>query len=159
MPESIVTADMRQMIGREVDEGVAEVTTTSCRLFARAVGHSDPIFYDDAAARARGYRGIVAPPGYLGTSVDHPGPRSMIAVPTPIAELRIPYKRILDGGTAYEYMEPVVAGDIITSRSKITRYEERLGSIGPMLITYHETAYTRQDGTLVAKMYGNVIHY
>lgn len=159
MPDSIVTADMQQMIGREVDEGVAEVTTTSCRLFARAVGHTDPIFYDEAAARARGYRGIVAPPGYLGTPVAHPGPRSMIAVPVPIAELRIPYKRILDGGTAYEYFEPVVAGDTITSRSKITRYEERLGSIGPMLITYHETAYTRQDGALVAKMYGNVIHY
>ncbi|MSQ30672.1 MAG: MaoC family dehydratase [Dehalococcoidia bacterium] len=159
MPDSIVTADMQQMIGREVDEGVAEVTTTSCRLFARAVGHTDPIFYDEAAARARGYRGIVAPPGYLGTPVVHPGPRSMITVPVPIAELRIPYKRILDGGTAYEYFEPVVAGDTITSRSKITRYEERLGSIGPMLITYHETAYTRQDGALVAKMYGNVIHY
>lgn len=159
MPDTVVTAEMQAMIGREVDEGVAEVTTTSCRLFARAVGHTDPIFYDDAVARARGYRGIVAPPGYLGTPVNHRGPGAMVAVPTPIAELPIPYKRILDGGTSYEYLEPVVAGDVVTSRSRITRFEERLGSIGPMLITYHETSYTRQDGTLVAKMYGNVIHY
>lgn len=159
MSDSIVTAEMRAMLGREVDEGIAEVTTTGCRAFARAVGHSDPIFLDADAARARGYRDLVAPPGYLGTPVNHRGPGSMVAIPRPVAEMRIPYKRILDGGTSHEYFEPVVAGDVVTSRSKITRFEERQGSIGPMLITYHETAYTRQDGTLVAKMYGNVIHY
>ncbi len=159
MPDSIITAEMQSLVGHEVDEGVAEVTTTSCRLFARAVGHTDPIFFDDAVARARGYRGVVAPPGYLGTPVGDPGVRSKIPVPTSIAGLRLPYRRTLDGGTAYEYLEPVVAGDVIASRSKITRYEERVGSIGPMLITYHETSYTRQDGTLVARMYGHIIHY
>lgn len=159
MPDSIVTAEMQQLIGREVGDGVAEVTTTGCRLFAGAVGHTDPIFYDHSAARARGYRGIVAPPGYLGTRVDRPDPRPVASMPAPIADLRIPYRRLLNGGNAYEYFEPVVAGDVIASRSKITRFEERVGSIGPMLITYHETAYTRQDATLVAKMYGHVIHY
>jgi len=159
MSDSIVTAAMQQMIDHEVDEGVSEVTTTGCRLFARAVGHTDPIFFDETAARARGYRALVAPPGYLGTPVTHRGPGTMINVPTPVAELRIPYKRVLAGGTSYEYLQPVVAGDVVTSRSKIVRFEERLGSIGPMLITYYETAYTRQDGVLVAKMYGNVIHY
>ncbi|MEI6136851.1 MAG: MaoC family dehydratase N-terminal domain-containing protein [Chloroflexota bacterium] len=159
MPDSIVTADMQAMIGREVDEGLSEVTTTGCRLFARAVGHTDPIFYDDAAARGRGYRGIVAPPGYLGTSVDHPERPSSGTIPTPITEMHIPYRRILDAGTSYEYLQPVVAGDVIASRSQITRYEERIGSIGPMLITYHQTSYTRQDGTMVARMFGHVIHY
>ena len=159
MPDSIVSAEMRDLIGREVDEGVAEVTTSGCRLFARAVGHTDPIFYDEAAAQARGYRALVAPPGYLGTPVNTQTRGGMVPVPAPIAQLHIPYKRQLDGGTAYEYLEPVVAGDVVTSRSKITRFEERLGSIGPMLITYHETTYTRQDGTVIAKMYGNVIHY
>ena len=159
MPDSIVTAAMQALIGHEVDEGIAEVTTTSCRLFARAVGHTDPIFYDEAVARARGYRALVAPPGYLGTPVDRPEVRMKIPVPTSVASLQLPYKRTLDGGVSYEYLEPVVAGDVIASSSKITRYEERVGSIGPMLITYHETSYTRQDGTLVAKMYGHLIHY
>ncbi len=159
MPDSIVTADMQAMVGREVDEGLAEVTTTGCRLFARAVGHTDPIFYDDAMARARGYRGLVAAPGYLGTPVYYPERRSSGTIPTPIVDLQIPYRRILDAGTSSEYLQPVVAGDVIASRSQITRYEERIGSIGPMLITYHQTAYSRQDGTLVARMFGHVIHY
>ncbi len=101
----------------------------------------------------------MAPPGYLGTPVTLPAPRPTGTIPTPVAELRIPYRRILDGGTTYEYVEPVVAGDVIASRSQITRYEERVGSIGPMLIIYHQTAYTRQDGTLVARMFGHVIQY
>ena len=68
-------------------------------------------------------------------------------------------RRVLDGGTEYEYFETVTAGDVLASRSKITRFDERVGSIGPMIITYHETAYRRQDGVLVAKMYGHLIHY
>ena len=73
--------------------------------------------------------------------------------------MKIPYKRILNGGTTYEYFEPICAGDVITSRGKVTEYQERTGSIGPMLIVYRETTYTREDGAVVAKMYGNIIHY
>jgi hypothetical protein len=31
--------------------------------------------------------------------------------------------------------------------------------MGPMLITYRETEFKRQDGTVVAKMFGNLIQY
>ena len=154
MADSVITDEMRRMIGVETGETVAEVTTTGCRLFARATGYTDLIFYDEAVAKQRGYRAIVAPPGYLGTPVYRPhegGART--------GEPRIPYRRVLNGGTAYEYFEPVVAGDVVTARGKITNYQERQGSIGPMLITYRETTFTRQDGTVVAKMYGNLIHY
>ena len=139
MPESVITDAMRAMLDREVDEGIAEVTTTSCRFFARAVGHTDPIFYDEAAARARGFRSIVAPPGHLGTPIGGPTTREQIAVPAPIARLHYPYRRVLDGGTEYEYFETVTAGDVLASRSKITRFDERVGSIGPMIIDRKST--------------------
>ena len=51
------------------------------------------------------------------------------------------------------------AGDTITARSRITGFDEREGSLGPMLITTRETTYTNQDGKVVAKMYGTVIQY
>ena len=154
MADFAVTDELRRTIGVETGESVAEGTTTGCRLFARATGHTDLIFYDEVVAKQRGYRSIVAPPGYLGTPIYRPGddkPRG--------SEPRIPYKRMLNGGTAYEYFEPVVAGDVITARGKVTKYQERQGSIGPMLITYRETTFFRQDGTVVAKMYGNLINY
>jgi acyl dehydratase len=159
MAESVVTDEMRAQIGVDGPETVLEVTTTDCRLFARAVGHTDPIFYDEQAAKDRGYRHIVAPPGYLGTSVYRPGGARDEGDGPMRGGLKIPYKRILNGGTTYEYFEPICAGDVIRSRGHISEIQERTGSIGPMLIIYRETTFTRDDGTVVAKMYGNIIHY
>ena len=156
---SVVTEEMRAQLGVEGGATVHEVTSTGCRLFARAVGHTDLIFYDAEVARERGYRDVVAPPGYLGTPVYRPSDRAERGDGPPGGNLGIPYKRILNGGTTYEYMASICAGDVISSRGKVTEYQERAGSIGPMLIVYRETTYTRQDGTVVAKMYGNIIHY
>jgi hypothetical protein len=157
MADSVVTDEMRALLNVDGPPTTLEVTTTGCRLFARAVGHTDPIFYDEATARERGYRHIVAPPGYVGTPLYRPNEGG--GPPGPASRMNIPYKRVLNGGTTYEYFEPVCAGDVITSRSRVTEFQEREGSIGPMLITYSETTYSRQDGAVVAKMYGNVINY
>jgi hypothetical protein len=54
---------------------------------------------------------------------------------------------------------PIVAGDVITSSSQITDFQEREGSIGPMLITYRQTTFKNQDGVVVALMRGNLIQY
>lgn len=165
MAESVVTDEMKALIGVERTGGTAEVTTTGIRMFARAVGHTDPIFYDEAAAKTQGYRGLVAPPGYLGTAIGRPPARGTEAgggeagVPPGMGGPPIPYKRVLNGGTRYEYMEPIIAGDVITSTSRLTEYREREGSMGPMLITYRETTYTNQHGVAVARETGNIIQY
>ncbi len=156
MAESMITDDMRALIGVDGPETVSEVTSTGCRLFARAVGHTDLIFYDRDAARGRGYRDIVAPPGFLGTPVFRPGEKAEMGG-QPLVKTR--FRRILNGGTTFEYFEPLCAGDVVRSHSKVTEYQERQGSIGPMLITFRETSYVRSDGMLVAKMYGSLINY
>ena len=163
-PDSVITDEMRAAIGVEGPPAVMEVEKTNCRMYARSVGHTDPIFYDEAAAKARGYRGIVAPPGFLGTPIFRPGGS---AVPGELGgrTFSVPYKRILNGGTDYEYFpdapdgDVICAGDTITARSKISGFEEATGSLGPMLITTRETAYTNQHGKVVAKMYGTLIQY
>jgi hypothetical protein len=141
-----------------------EVEKTNCRMFARSVGHTDAIFYDEAAAKARGYRSIVAPPGFLGTPIFRPGGGGE-GGPTQTRGYSIPYKRVLNGGTDYEYFpdapdgDSICAGDTITARNKIAGFEETTGSLGPMLITKRETTYTNQHGKVVAKMYGTTIQY
>jgi acyl dehydratase len=156
--ESVITDAMRAAIDVDGPPSVSEVTTSGIRLFARAVGHTDLVFYDEHVAHERGYRGLLAPPGYLGTPIYRPGRREQ-AADAGGPQFETPYKRILNGGTTYEYLEPIVAGDMITSRSHITEFRERDGSMGPMLITYRETVFTREDGTVVAKMRGNIINY
>jgi acyl dehydratase len=127
-------------------------------MFARAVGHTDLIFYDEEYARSKGFRSIVAPPGFLGTPVYKPGAARAVGE-VGGRRFSIPYKRVLNGGTEYEYFDVVCAGDVLTARTKITGFTERVGSIGPMLITTRETTYTNQDGKVVAKMYGTTIQY
>ncbi len=156
--KSLVTDEMRQAIGNQSKPTTIEVDKTGCRMFARAVGHTDMIFYDEEYAKSKGYRSIVAPPGFLGTPVYKPG---SARAPGEMAGrgISIPYKRVLNGGTEYEYFDTICAGDVLTARGKITAFNERSGSLGPMLITNRETSFTNQDGKLVAKMYGTTIQY
>ncbi len=160
--KSIITDEMRAAIDKESPPAVMEVEKTNCRMFARSVGHTDPIFYDEAAAKARGFRSIVAPPGFLGTPIFRPGGGGGAPGEMGGRGFTIPYKRVLNGGTDYEYfpdVDSICAGDTITARSRITSFEETEGSLGPMLITKRETVYTNQNGKVVAKMYGTVIQY
>lgn len=164
--DSVISAEMTAAIGVEGPPITLEVEKTNCRMFARSVGHTDPIFFDEAAARARGYRGIVAAPGFLGTPVFRPGAGGGGAPgETGGRGFSIPYKRVLNGGTDYEYFsdppdgDSICAGDTITAVSKVVGFEETEGSLGPMLITKRETEYRNQHGKLVAKMYGTVIQY
>ena len=155
--EYVITDEMREAIGKESAPTTLEVDKTGCRMFARAVGHTDLIFYDEECAKSKGHRGIVAPPGFFGTPAFKPGGGRSEGPPA--RGFSIPYKRVLNGGTEYEYLDSVCAGDRLTSTTKISGFTERKGSIGPMLITERETTYTNQAGNVVAKMLGTTIQY
>ncbi len=155
--QSVITDEMRAAIGKEGEPATLEVDKTGCRMFARAVGHADLIFYDEAYAKSKGYRSIVAPPGFLGTRVFAPAAGGRGGPPG--IGFSIPYKRVLNGGTETEYFDTVCAGDVLTARNKVTGFNERSGSMGPMLITNRETTYTNQDGKIVAVERGTVIQY
>ena len=156
---SVISDEMRAAIGVESPPTTVEVDKTSCRMFARAVGHTDLIFYDEAYAKSKGYRSIVAPPGYLGTRVFRPATGGGRGGGAPGIGFSVPYKRVLNGGTEVEYFDAVCAGDVLTARNKITGFNERKGGMGPMLITTRETTYTNQDGKVVAIERGTVIQY
>jgi hydroxyacyl-ACP dehydratase HTD2-like protein with hotdog domain len=70
-----------------------------------------------------------------------------------------PYKRVLNGGTDFEYYEPICAGDVLTATTKITDIVERAGSMGPMLFITSETIYKNQQGRAMAKFRGTLIQY
>ena len=154
---SLITDEMRAAIGREGEPTILEVDNTGCRQFARSVGYTDLIFYDEAVARARGYRAVVAPPGFLGHPVIIPGktaPRGPEA-----AGFKTDLKRVLNGGTDYEYFDNVCAGDTITATMKISDIAEREGRLGPMLVVSTETTYKDQTGKVVCILRGGFIRY
>lgn len=153
---SIITDEMRAVVGIESESWALEVDKTQVRMFARAVGYTDPVFYDEEVARAKGYRSLPAPPHYLGTPVFNPNapaqPRGGRG------SFTSPYKRGLNGGTDIEYLDTIVAGDVLTATSKISDIVERQGSLGTMLITTTETTYRRGD-QVVAIQRGTGIQY
>ena len=155
--ESLITDEMRAAIGKESEPTTLEIDKTSVRMFARAVGYTDPVYYDEEAAKAAGYRSLPAPPGYLGTPIYDPSKRG--ARPQQMMEPSRPLKRMLNGGTDVEYLADICAGDILTSTSAISSIEERQGRLGEMLITSTKTTYRNQDGKVVAIMTGTGIRY
>ena len=163
--ESIITEEMRSVVGVESEPWTLEVDRTSVRMFARAVGYTDPVFYDEEFARSKGYRSLPAPPHYLGTPIFNPrtsdptfgAPRGSGGGPGG-GRVRHNLKRVLNGGTEIEYHDTIYAGDVLTASSKVADLSERQGSIGRMLITITETTY-RRDGQVVAISRGTAINY
>jgi len=155
--DSLITDEMRAHIGKESEPTTLEVDKTSVRMFARAVGYTDPVFYDEEAAKKAGYRSLPAPPGYLGTPIFNPARpgRGFNMGPQPAK----PLNRVLNGGTEIEYFDDICAGDVLTSTSHVANYEQRKGSIGDMLITTSKTVYKNQAGKVVAIMTGTGIRY
>ena len=159
--QSVITDEMRNQIGKEGPPSTLEVDKTAIRMFARAVGHTDPVFYDEDEAKRRGYRGLLAPPHYLGTPVFNP----KYSDPTfggrrgGMREFNTGLKRRLNGGTEIEYLGDICAGDTLTASSHIADIVQREGGIGTMLITTTETTYKNQMGQVVAKVRGTGIQY
>jgi hypothetical protein len=161
--ESLITDEMRAQIGVESEPWTCEVDKTAIRMFARSVGQKDPVYYDEAAAKAAGYRSLPCPPGYLGTPLYNPatsdstfgGRRGAGPGPQP----RRPLTRVLNGGTEMEYFDDICAGDVLTATSHLSELEERQGSLGEMLISTNKTVYKNQAGKVVAISTGTGIRY
>jgi hypothetical protein len=161
--QPLITDEMRATIGKESEPWTLEVDKLQVRLFARSVGHTDPVYYDEAAAKAAGYRSLPCPPGYLGTPIFNPatsdstfgGRRGQGPGPQPSR----PLTRILNGGTEIEYFDDICAGDVLTASTHTSNLEERQGSIGQMLITTSKTVYKNKDGKVVAISTGTGIRY
>ncbi len=163
MAESFeLTDEMRAVIGRESEPWPYEVTTTSVRAFARGVGYTDLVYYDDGAARAAGYDALPAPPTYLGTPVFIPGRCHDIFSGPVVGQPSVPHglKNVLDGGTETEIFEQIVAGDKLTAVTKIADLKVRESSrLGKMLIVTSETSFTNRHGKLAAVQRSQVIFY
>ena len=102
--ESAITPEMRAAIDVESEPLTHDVEKGAIIKFAEAIGDTNPIFNDEVAARQSKYGGMIAPPTFL---------RSMSAGTLKV-DFRNPYSANLDGGSEWEYFEPIRPGDRIT---------------------------------------------
>lgn len=157
-----LTQEMNDQIGWESQPWTWEVTTTSVRAFARGVGYTDPVYYDMAAAQKAGYRNLPAPPTYLGSAVFIPGQTDdTFSFPPGFSpSIDTGMTGLLDGGTDIEYMEPICAGDTLTSVNRLSDLTVKESkSLGKMLVISTETTFTNQDQKVVAIQRSQIIFY
>ena len=147
--ESAITPEMRAAIDVESEPLTHDVEKGAIIKFAEAIGDTNPIFNDEVAARQSKYGGMIAPPTFL---------RSMSAGTLKV-DFRNPYSANLDGGSEWEYFEPIRPGDRITVTTKIADLYERAGRLGNMLFLVRETKYVNQFGNTVAKQRTTGISY
>lgn len=103
-------------------EGPYVVTAADIAAFAAAVGASDPIHTDPAAARAAGYPGVVAPPT-MAVTYEQRTSRAYVADP----EAGIDFSRVVHGEETFTHHRPIVAGDELTGQVTVDNIRQAGG--------------------------------
>jgi acyl dehydratase len=138
----------KSLIGRESEPVVHEVERGAIRRFAEALGDPNPIYSDEAAARATGHAALVAPPTFPIALASNERFRHSLDLGT---------RSILHGEQQFEFARPVVAGDRITVRSRVADVQERAGASGPMDVLVIEDEGRDDRGDLVFRTRATLI--
>jgi acyl dehydratase len=152
---SLIPPETRELVGEALGEpSSVGIHAADAERFAYAAGDTNPIYFDDEAARAAGYPRRVVPPGFLVWAFEAPRPLEALradGLPRSSGQpIRLQAKRVLYGGEEWEYHGPVHPGDTITSETRLASLEEKTGDSGPFVLTTVETTYTNQHGEAVA---------
>lgn len=91
-----------------------EVTRGDIRRFALAIGDENPLYWDVDAARAKGYRDVLAPPTFLITVAASIGP-GLLTDPA----LGLEYSLVVHGQQGFALHRPVCAGDVLDGETRI----------------------------------------
>lgn len=119
------------------------IELVSARRMALAIENFDPIHYDEQAAKARGYRGVVAPWPLLWLVFFN-----CRTSPLPFAF----GKATLHGGDSYEFHEPMIVGDTVTVQATVTETSVKQGKAGAMGVVVTRREFRNQHGQLCAVM-------
>ena len=151
MANKIVTEEALKQIGKAGEPRTYDVERGAIRRFAEAIGDSNPLFNDEAKARASSFGGMIAPPTFC---------RSL---GSPIPDVKLDALgasfRGLDGGSDWEYFHPIRPGDRITVQTRLADLKESEGRLGPMVFITMETSYTNQFGQVCATQRSTGIRY
>lgn len=110
---------------------------------ADAIGDSNPVYRDPAAASRDGFAGIPAPPTLLRTFLyETTDARNALGVKD--------WSYIVHGEQEFEYFKPVIAGDVLTAQDRIVSIEEKESKrAGRLQIGVIETVFKNQRGETV----------
>jgi hypothetical protein len=138
--DSVITDELNSLLNVDFGPEVYEIERGMLRKFAEAIEDPDPRWLEEA------------PPTFAAALV----PRTLLHR---LFNADIPLKRLLNGSSELEYIEPVRAGDVIAVTARLTRLRQMPGAAGPTLFMFTEATYTNQRGQVVIKGKNTYIKY
>jgi acyl dehydratase len=135
----------RANIGKSWPPWEVEVEKGRLQLFAKAIGETRPIYTDDGAAKAAGFRGILAPPTYpVCLGADDPKGLQYLT------DLGVPMGRMLHGEQRIHQVEPICAGDrLLVTRRVRDIYDKKGGALE--FIVFESEVHNRATDRVVAR--------
>ena len=133
----------RSLYGVEHKAGPFPVTLDVVRSFTQGIGETNPIFIDEAAAKAAGYSGLVAPPTLCTIFVRQ--------VKLPSVNVNVG-KSSMHAGQKVQSLAPIIVGDEISASSHLKDVYAKTGRSGTMVFIVWETTFSNQRGQVVAEV-------
>lgn len=129
-------------VGKEWPGTTYQAGREKIKEYATALGIENPVHFDVEAARAAGFRDVVAPPMF---AVVYSGPALGPVLFDP--EVEMSFAAMVHGGQEFVWGEPVCSGDEITTTAKCLSIEEKDGKG----FYVFETVSVNQDGAEVVR--------
>jgi len=140
----------KSIVGKRYPAFTVGVEKRWVRSFAEAIGETNPIYFDEAAAKSAGYRSLPAPPTFPFAMIMDANQSFMI-----LDELGIDKRRAMHGEQSFDYHADLCAGDVLTGRQTVVDvYDKKNGAL-EFLVT--ETRMENQRGEHVCDLRTTVV--
>ena len=115
----------KKWIGHELAVSVLPIERSRLQFFAKAIGETDPVYTDAAAARDAGYPDLPAPPTFLFAAELDSGAAFQL-----LEDLQVPIAKLLHGEQSFTYHRAACVGDTVTVRATVSDiYDKKNGAL------------------------------
>ena len=165
---TVTQADFARYVGMQgpVKRAHAPLEREMLRRFVQAIMDRDPLYYDEAHARATRFGGLVAPPLYpvhaFRTPADGPDPLVSVqkdpdadgtegndGVLFGLEPIQSPFKRLLNGGNEIEFFRCLAVGETCVAQARYANVVLKEGRSGQMLMVDVETEFRTEAGDML----------
>lgn len=139
----------RKHLGEVSEPRIIDVEKGQLRFFAKATGETNPIYFDEEAAKAAGHPALPAPPTFLfSLALGAPAKRGNILDAE--CGMGVDMRKILHGEQSFEYKQQIYAGDQVTLVTKTSEIYDKKG--GALEFVAQDTTATNGAGDLLGTM-------
>lgn len=150
------------VIGKTTVFSLGAISTLWAQRYAAAVDDLNPLYFDEAHARAQGHPGLVVPPNYLATLRDTQqfGPPEHELLEdgmAPSARPPLPDLMGMGGGQTMIFHRHAYCGEVVTGQRTVTDVEEKQGRSGALVIIKDRFVYATDTNDPILTLHNTLL--